>query len=208
MKGTFGANGTRRVRSKNIRPRKNPRGSSNQGEFSGLSAIRWLLCLEGETGLCRSASDHASACLRCSFAFWGVGGGGDQSPWHLQSTAKAAAEHADGSVTIPSQKGGWVGCWEGQGGELPPGRGIPSTSADTTSSLHRKTRECQWGPTPRHPTADQSIADITPQHVEPLPSWVLKFCITNEVLSPLPPPLGFSSPQIIHVYRLCLYFEG
>ena len=59
--------------------------------------------------------------------------------------------------------------------------------AHITSSLHRKMRECQWGLTPRHPSADQSIADITPRHVEPLP--VLKLCITNEVL------LGSASPD-------------
>lgn len=90
--------------------------------------------------------------------------------------------------------------------ELPLRWRIPGTSP--TSSLHRKMRECQWGLTLRHPTADQSIADIAPRHVKPLQSRVLKFCITNEVLlllgSPPPPP----PPLIIHVYQRCLYFEG
>lgn len=76
-------------------------------------------------------------------------------------------------------------------------------------------RECQWGLTLRHPTADQSIADITPRHVKLLQSRVLKFCITNEVLLLLlllgfffPPPPPPSPPLIIHVYQHCLYFEG
>lgn len=63
-------------------------------------------------------------------------------------------------------------------------------------------RECQWGLTLRYPTADESIADVTPQHVKPLQFPVLKFCITNVVLL-LPP-----SSLIIHVYQYCLHFEG
>lgn len=79
--------------------------------------------------------------------------------------------------------------------EVPLRRGIPGTS--TTSSLHRKMRECQWGLTLRHPTANQSIADITPRHVKPLQSRVLKFALPMRSCCSwvFPPPFSSSSPD-------------